>query len=172
MYDYRPQRQNYMAHLTVLWLFLCSAGCFIASGFVPKLPAILQAVGVLLLVPAIQLIARYMATQYLYRLRSYEDGKRDLEVYSYRGGDKMQLICRVGLEEITAAKPLSTENRRAPKGIKRYNYSPDMCPAKALVLSVTNEDGDCEVMLCPDQHMSEILQAVALPQSEEKKECP
>ena len=170
MYDYRPQRRNYYAHITVLWLFLCSAACFITSGFLPKFPVLLQAVGILLLVPAIQLIARYMATQYLYRLRSYEDGNTDLEVYSYRGGDKMQLVCRVGLEEITAATSLCAQNRRAPKGMKRFNYSPDLAPAKALLLSVTNGDGDCEILLCPDRHIEDILRSAAQPQDAKQTE--
>lgn len=161
MYDYRPPRKNHTAHLVVLWLFLFSAACFVASGFLPKFPLLLQVTGILLLIPTIQLIARYLATQYLYRLRSYEDGNTDLEVYTYRGGDKMQLVCRIGLEEITAAAPLTKQNRRAPKGMRRYNYSPDMYPPRALVLSVTNADGDCEILLCPDERMQEILCAAA-----------
>ncbi len=157
MYDYRPQRSNYTAHLVVLWLFLLSAASFISSAFVPKFPALLQSLGLLLLVPAIQLIARYMAVSYLYRLHTLEDGTTDLEVFSYRGGDKMQLVCRVGLYEITGTAAFCKENRRAPKGLHRYNYSPDLSPKAALVLSVTNGDGDCEILLCPDERMREIL---------------
>jgi hypothetical protein len=157
MYDYRPQRKNCYAQLMILWFFLAAAGCFIASSFLPAFPFILQSVGLLLLVPAIQLIARYCATRYLYRLATYEDGNVDLDVYAYRGGDKMQLVCRVGLEEITGVKALTKENRRAPKGLRRYSYAPDMFPCEALVLSVTNADGDCEVLICPDEHMKNIL---------------
>ena len=159
MYDYRPPRSNYNAHLVVLWLFLLSAASFISSAFVPKFPALLQSLGLLLLVPAIQLIARYMAVSYLYRLHTLEDGTTDLEVFSYRGGDKMQLVCRVGLYEITGTAALGKENRRAPKGVHRYNYSPDLSPKDALVLSVTNGDGDCEILLCPDEKLQEILVA-------------
>ena len=75
----------------------------------------------------------------------------------YRGGDKMQLICRVGLEEITAVTELSKQNRRAPANIKRYNYAQDLWPARALVLSVSNADGECEVLICPDQRIEELL---------------
>ena len=159
MYDYRPLRKSYAAHLVVLLLFLLSAASFISSAFVPKFPALLQSLGLLLLVPAIQLIARYMAVSYLYRLHTLEDGTTDLEVFSYRGGDKMQLVCRVGLYEITATAALGKENRRAKKGVHRYNYSPDLSPKDALVLCVTNGDGDCEILLCPDERMREILEA-------------
>ena len=159
MYDYRPPRKNSYAQLVILWLFLAAAGCFIASSFLPEFPFVLQCVGLLLLVPAIQLIARYCATRYLYRIATYEDGNVDLDVYAYRGGDKMQLVCRVGLEEITAVAALTKENRRPPRGMRRYGYSPDLFPREALVLSITNADGDCEVLLCPDEHIANILGA-------------
>ena len=62
-------------------------------------------------------------------------------------------------EEITAAVPLTEANRKPPRGMRRYNYCPDMRPTEALVLSITNADGDCEVMLSPDEKMTAILQA-------------
>ena len=159
MYEYRPPRRNHKAHIMVLLLLLL-AGCFFAvSGIVPRYPAIPQTLGLFLLVPVVQLVARYMAVQYLYRLHEMEDGSTDLEVFSYRGGAQMQLICRVALFEITATAPLTPETRRPKKGLKRYGFSPDLAPERGLVLSVTNEDGDCEILLCPDEAMERILTA-------------
>ena len=159
MYDFRPSRQNRKAHLIVLLLVACAVGLFIGSGLVPGYAVIWQSLSLVLLVPAIQLIARYLAVQYLYRLREYEDGNVDLEIYTYRGGSRMQLVCRIGLEEITAAVPLSAQNRRAPKGMRRYRYCPDLAPAQATVLSVTNADGECELLLAPDQRLTEVFDA-------------
>lgn len=161
MYDYRPNRQNYKAHATVLLLFLCALLLFVGSAFVPGYAVLLQALSLVLLVPAIQLIARYMAVQYLYRLREYEDGNVDLEIYTYRGGNKMQLACRIGMEEITAATPLVDQNRRAPRGMQRFNYCMDLRPQHATVLSVSNADGECELLLTPDQRLSEVFAAAA-----------
>jgi hypothetical protein len=159
MYDYQPPRQNAIARLLTVTLFAISAACFVLSSLLPKLAVIPQAVGLVLLVPAIQLITRYVVTRYLYRLCPYEDGNVDLDVYAYRGGDKMQLVCRVGLEEITAVAALTKDNRRPPRGMRRYGYAPDLFPREALVLSITNADGDCEVLLCPDEHIASILTA-------------
>ncbi len=156
-YEYRPKRQSYHAHFAVLCFLLLSIATFVSSAFVTKLPAVLQAVGVALLLPAIQLVSKYLVVQYLYRVRMLEDGSVDLEVFLYRGGAKMQLVCCVGLAEITAAVPLCAENRRAPKGLKRYSYCMDLAPSDALVLSITNADGECEVLLCPDEHMRTLL---------------
>lgn len=152
-YDYRPIRQNYTAHALVVLLFLFSGASFMCAAFFPLLGIAWQVLGLALLLPAIQLIARYMASRYLYRLHSYEDGSVDLEIFLYRGGDKMQLVSCVGLDEITAAVPLSASNAHVKKGIKRYNYAQDLRPVKALVLSISNADGDCEVLFCPDEHM-------------------
>ena len=75
------------------------------------------------------------------------------------GGDKMQLVARVGLEEITAVTPLTAANARAKRGMHRYNYAPDIRPQDAVVLSITNGDGDCEMLLCPDKRIRDILQS-------------
>ena len=159
MYEYRPIRQNHVAHCVVLVLFMLAGGCFIVSGFMPKFPALLQSLGVLLLIPVIQIVARYLAVQYLYRVRELEDGSTDLEIFAYRGGTRMQLVCRVGLYEITATAPLGEQNRRHPQGVPRFSFSLDMLPKGALVLSVTNADGDCEILLCPDAQLTKILTA-------------
>ena len=160
MYDYLPMRKSITARLLVLGLFLLSAASFVASGFTPSpYHTIPQAVGLILIIPLIQVMTRFVILRYLYRIAPYEDGNVDLEIYAYRGGSKMQLVCRIGLEEITAALPLTAENRKPPKGLRRYSYCPDIRPTEALVLSITNVDGDCEVMLSPDEKMTAILQA-------------
>lgn len=160
MYDYIPPRQNLIARMLVFGFFGLAAASFVASAFIPSpYKAIGQALGLLFLVPMIQIVTRYVITRYLYRIAPYEDGNVDLEIYAYRGGGKMQLVCRVGLEEITATAPLTAENRNPEKRLRRYNYCPDIRPAQALILSITNADGDCEVILCPDEKMTEILKA-------------
>ncbi len=152
-YDFEPTRQNYLVHSVVLLLFLFSGASFGVSGFVPVAAVVWQILGLVLLLPAIQLIARYMASRYLYRLHTYEDGNVDLEIFLYRGGSKMQMVCCVGLDEITAAQPLSKENACAAKGIRRYGYARDLRPSKATVLSISNADGVCEILFCPDEYM-------------------
>lgn len=160
MYDYFPPRKNMIARVLVFGFLGFAIASFVASAFIPSpYKAIGQALGLLFLVPMIQIVTRYVITRYLYRITPYEDGNVDLEIYAYRGGSKMQLVCRVGLEEITATAPLTEENRKAPHGLRRYNYCPDIRPTDALILSITNADGDCEIILCPDEKMTEILKA-------------
>ena len=156
-YDYRPVRQNYVAHMTVLMLFVLSGVTFGMSGFLPPHAVLWQILGLLLLLPAIHLIARYMATRYLYRLHTDEQGHTQLEIFLYRGGDRMQMVCCTALDEITAACPLSAENLRAKKGVKRYNYAQDLRPQRALVLSLSNADGTCEVLFCPDEYITRVI---------------
>lgn len=158
MYEYRPARQNVIARVLILGLLLLAVAFFILSAQLPQLAVPFQALGLVLLLPIIQLVTRYLVTRYLYRLVPYESGEVDFEVYSWRGGDRMQLVCRVGLEEITAVTPLSATNRRAPRGMRRYNYAPDMRPTAATVLSITNGDGACEVLICPDEKMLHAFQ--------------
>ena len=159
MYEYRPPRQNVIARVLALGLFLLTVICFILSAQLPQWAILFQSSGLLLLLPVIQIVTRYLVLRHLYRLVPYESGEVDLEVYTWRGGDRMQLVARIGLDEITAVTPLSAENRRAPKGMRRYNYAPDIRPSHATVLSLTNGDGDCELLLCPDETLLNALKS-------------
>ncbi len=171
-YDYRPIRQNYTAHALTVMLFLLSGASFGLSGFLPPHHIVWQVLGLVLLLPAVQLIARYMASRYLYRLHTYEDGRADLEIFLYRGGDKMQMVCCVGLDEITAAAPLSRENARAARGIKRYDYAQDLRPRKATVLSLSNADGVCEVLFCPDEYIARTIADTVNARSQKDASAP
>ena len=158
MYEYKPPRQNATAKILCALLFAAAAVAFVGSAFVPAYPVILQSVGLLLLIPFIQIFGRYLVLRHLYRVRPYEDGNADLEVYVYRGGDRMQLVCRIAFSEIVATAPLTKANKKPPHGIRRYNYCPDIGPVGALVLSVRNGDGDCEILLTPDDTLRAMLE--------------
>ena len=159
MYEYRPPRQNVIARVLALGLFLLTVICFILSAQLPQWAILFQSSGLLLLLPVIQIVTRYLVLRHLYRLVPYESGEVDLEVYTWRGGDRMQLVARIGLDEFTSVTPLCAANRRAPKGMRRYNYAPDIRPSHATVLSLTNGDGDCELLLCPDETLLNALKS-------------
>lgn len=161
MYDYKPPRTNATAKLAALCCFAITVIAFVGAAMVPKYPSILQCIGLCFLVPVIQITARYLILQYLYRVKDNGDGQLDFEVYAYRGGARMQLVCRVGLAEITAAAPLTAQNRKPPAGLRRYNYHPDMKPSEGFVLSITNGDGASELLLAPDARLTEIFEAWA-----------
>lgn len=161
MYDYRPVHRNNTAKKVLLCLFAAAAAAFVGSALVPKYPVILQSVGLCLFVPIIQISVRFLLTRYLYRLREREDGGADLEIFTYRGGANMQLVCRVGLEEITAVAPLRKDNREPPRGVKRYHYCPDLAPREGTVVSLTNGDGDFELLLSPDDYLERVFRNAA-----------
>lgn len=156
MYEQKPKRSSPTARIAVTLLLLASIAAFGGSAFTPT-PVVLQCVGLCLLLPMIQIVGRHFLLQYLYRVRTLEDGNVDFEVFTYRGGDRMQLVCRIGLEEITAATPLSAENKKPPHGKRRYNYHPDLAPKSGLVLSISNGDGECEILLSPDERLTALL---------------
>ena len=169
MYEYIPPRKGVSARLLVLGLLLLSVAFFVLAFQFSALAPLFQSLGLFLLLPTVQIAARYIILRYLYRITPYESGEVDFEIYSYRGGNKMQLICRVGLEEITAVTPLTDANRRAKKGMPRYNYCPELSPKDAYLLSITNADGSCEVLFSPDQKLLEILRsAIAMKPNEDQ----
>ncbi len=164
-YDCRPARQNYGAHLVTLALLSCAGASFALAGLMGY-AVLFQVLGLVFVLPAVQLIARYMASRYLYRLQVYEDGQAELAIYVWRGGAKMQLVCCVGMSEITAIAPLAKQNARPPKGKRRYNYAQDLRPREATVLSLSNRDGECEVLFCPDEGLLRLLLERTAPKNE------
>ena len=156
-YECIPKRRNYKAHGIVLALALAAVGCLIGSGFMPAYAVLVQTLAILLFVPAIYLAGKFLLMRYLYSVRTLDDGSVDLDIYMYRGGTKMQLVGRMGLAEITNVALLGKENRKPQKGLKRYSYCVDMTPDKAIVLSISNEDGECEVLLSFDETLAELL---------------
>jgi len=135
-----------------------AATAFAAATVAPPTPYLWQCLGLLLLIPVTHLISRYFLLQYLYRLRSYEDGRVDFEVYAYRRGNRMQLVCRVALSEIVAVTSHGAKGADAATDAKRFSYLPDISPAGAVVLSVQNADGASEVAILPDEGMRRLLE--------------
>ena len=159
-YEYKPKRQNYKANGVVFALVLLAIACLIVAGFVPTYGVLVQSLAIILFVPAIYMTGKYLITRYLYRVRTLEDGSVDLDVYAYRGGSKMQLVGRVGLNEITHVARRDKENRRPAKGMERYSYCADILPEDVMVVSITNEDGDCEIVLAYDDTLYRLLGGV------------
>lgn len=157
MYNYRPPRRPKKATLLVLILLFASTTALGVSALAPPLPRLWQCVGLLLLIPAIQLVSRYFLLQYLYRLRPNAGGGVDFEVYTYRRGDRMQLVCRVALSEMVRITPIGQKSADRPAGIRRFSYLPDLAPAGAVVISVKNADGDSEIAVLPDEGMLSLL---------------
>ncbi len=162
-YECKPKRRNRKAHGTVLALVLAAVALLVGAGFIPAYGVLVQTLAILLFVPAIYLAGKYLIMQYLYRVHMLEDGSVDLDIYLYRGGTKMQLVGRMGLVEITNVALLAKENRRPAKGMKRYSYCMDMAPDKAIVLSISNEDGECEVLLSYDETLAQLLRDATAP---------
>ena len=157
IYDCHPKKENNKAQWALLSLFLLSGASFAISGVTPLPPVAMQIVGLLFLLPGIQLLSRSLVSHYLYRLREREGGRVDLEVYVFRGGKRMQLVCRIGLSEIVGIAPLDRKKNGVAKGCKRYIYVPDLWPDHGTVLSVSNGDGECEVLIYPDERMLQML---------------
>ena len=75
MYDYKPPRTNAKAKLAALFCFAITVIAFVGAAMVPKYPSILQCIGLCFLIPVIQITARYLILQYLYRLKENGDGQ-------------------------------------------------------------------------------------------------
>lgn len=163
MYEYIPPRQNNKAIVISILLFFIGTAAFVAEAFLPEEPwgfRVLEYVFIAIWgatwISLSGITSRYLVLKYLYRLRANEDHGMELEIFTYRRGNRMQLVYRARLSAIAAITPLGKENATPPAGVKRVRFVRDLSPTGAVVLSC--EDGDGEIVLTPDERMLQLMQ--------------
>ncbi len=155
-YEWIPTKSNQKARNTVIVLFFGALALMLIPMAFPALPFrwAVQLLSLVLLTAGIFLTTRYLTKLFIYRIVG-EGESLDLTVTEANSNGKRQItICRVGLSGIRrmvildASKPEIEKEERAllkKSHIKQYDYRPDLCPAKSLLLIV--EEGGEELCL-------------------------
>lgn len=148
---YIPKKTPTARRLSFLFLitgfFLMAMSSFLLS------PAIFQLIAVLLLVAGLQILVRYMLSDYRYIIDDRDDGASDLIVCK-RQGKKDVKLCHVSIFCIEAVKP----RQSGEKADRRYNYvqNPD---AKAYSVLFSDGDRRCEVIIECDGSFADAITA-------------
>lgn len=155
-YEWLPTKTNQKARGAVLVLLIGAFALMLIPSAFSDLPFqwIPQLLGLILLTAGIFLTTRYLTKLFIYRIVG-EGESLDLTVTEASSNGKRQVIvCRVGLAGIRrlvildASKPEMEKKERAllkKSKVKQFDYRPDLCPAKSILLIV--EEGGEELCL-------------------------
>lgn len=155
-YEWLPTKSNQKARNVVLVLLIGAFALMLISSVFSALPFrwIPQLLGLVLLTAAIFLTTRYLTKLFIYRIVG-EGESLDLTVTEASSNGKRQItVCRVALSGIRrlvildASKPEVEKEERAflkKSKVKQFDYRPDLCPAKSILLIV--EEGGEELCL-------------------------
>ena len=153
-YEWIPPKSNQLARNLVMILFLGAAVLMLIPTALPTLPFrwVIQLIALCLLTAGIFITTRYLTKLFIYRI--VQNGESlDLTVTEAASNGKRQITtCRVGLSGICRTVILDSpevvrrEREKLKKErIKQFDYRPDLCPAKSILLIV--EEGGEELAL-------------------------
>ena len=155
-YEWIPPKSNQKARTAVIVLFFGAFALMLLPNILPSLPFrwVPQFLGLFLLTAGVFLVTRYLTKLFIYRIVG-EGASLDLTVTEAASNGKRKItVCRVGLSNIhrlvvlDASKPEIEKKEREllkKSRVKQYDYRPDLCPQKSILLIV--EEGGEELCL-------------------------
>ena len=145
-----PEKNKNRLNGIVMLLIGAAALMFLTPMVFTDIPFrwVIQLFGMLSLVAVIFIITRYIAKSFIYTIWQNDDGSLDMTVCELINGKKRTTVCRIGLEGITEAHLIHTENSdekiqekqlsanaRAERR-KSFDYSHDIGASPVCVLLV------------------------------------
>lgn len=164
----QPVRQN---RVLAVWIWVTMIGgvlLFACSMYLPNYPALLQVLGVGLLVASILLVGHYQ-TRYTYRVEPDSRGGEghDFVVVQHKGRREM-VVCRLGVEDVREIEHQTPDNRddikkkHADQKDVVHSYCVDFLPPESHYLRFDDGGDRVVIRLQASQELIAIFQA-ALP---------
>ena len=154
MYEYSPT-PNRAPGLILGIIFFVSAVVLILPFQSDRLLAsLLLGVGILFLMASCQVIERFVLTDYIYGIERTDRGT-DFTVTAVRF-KKNRTVCRVSAYDVSEI--MMTSQHKRLKGVKYYNYCPDMLGKSRYFIRVSGDE-DAMIKFVPDQRLINILTA-------------
>lgn len=135
------------------WIFalFTSGGICLAliSTFLPKYSGLVAICGVVLLVSAITVFSKYIASVYYYDI-TFDYNGTPVFVVRQITGNRESTLCRIDIADIVSVERESAKERRAhktPIGYVKYNYSPTLWPKETSRLIVEGKYEKSEIII-------------------------
>lgn len=159
MYEHIPKRTNNKAFIATFVLFAGAAAMFIFSVTFTEIKPMwpIQLAGVIMLIPAVMLVTRYITRSFMYKTEATDRGT-DFTVTEI-AGKRRTVVCRIALASITESRVvLRGKDEKKPKA-RIFDYRPDLLPDKSILIR-SNEGGeDIYIFLAYDEALLSILPA-------------
>ncbi len=140
---YIPKKENKARRVS----FWCIISGIIVMGFSSLVPyrALLQLAAMVLVIIGIQLLVRFVLSDYRYIINDCDNGTAELLIYK-KQGSRDTLVCRISLSAVI--ENFERENKK-PQADKCYNYTQNL-GAKAYSLIFLDGEKRVEIIIEPD----------------------
>ena len=127
--------------------FICILGGILLMGVSSMLvyKVVVQFVSAVLVVTGIQLLVRFVLSDFRYIIDDRDDGSAELIIYK-KQGRRDELVCRVSLSSVTELCVRGTKRQAADA---RYNYTQNLF-AKGYSLIFVDGEKNTEIIIEPD----------------------
>ena len=156
------KHKNTPAKISALLCLVCGAALFFMAGNgVIAIPALAQALSIILIVAAIYIAASYLLREYTYSieadLHSDEDDE-SLERYGFiiteAKGKKQVKVCHLNMTDITEVRVIDPKNRKIVrserKNMKRYTYDTKFAASTQIEVRANIDDEDYSIIISFD----------------------
>ena len=169
LYEKTIKPQNRAAKVIALICLICGAAVFItADAFMQAGVAIIQLVGVGLIVSSIYIASAYLLRQYTFSIEYNKQNGSTRETHDFivkelRYG-KNTKVCHFKMTDITSVHIIDGENKKQKikerKGKLRYTYNTEFAPQKSIEISASLDDEDYSIIVTYDENLFRTLKNI------------
>ena len=159
MHSYTPKQNRRAAFFISAVCFFASFALFVPYPFEDWLLVFLRGIGTGAFLAGFVIIDRFAFTSFSYSIEANDSvpGGLDFVVTSVRYG-RIRTVCRVSASDLTDIFKYD-KKAKAEKGIRKYNYCPDLARNNMYVLTV--DDGSlAEIRFSPDEETVNIIKNI------------
>lgn len=159
MHRYTPKPNRLPAVILSAVCFLAAFSLFVPYSADETFLVFIKGVSTGIFLIGFVILDRYAFTSFSYSIEANDSipGRLDFVVSSVRYG-RIRTVCRVSAFDVTDIVKYD-KNRKAEKGVKKYNYCPDLAGENRYILFL-DDDGDAEILFCPDEKTVNIIKNI------------
>lgn len=156
MYEYTPEGNKKVGLTVTAVCFLSTAILFMPNTLDLWVSTLLRSVGLWLFLCGFLVLERFVLTAFHYRIEFTGDGVFDLVITESRL-KKQRTVCRVSSKDFISVKRVEKGTKTREKGVRRYNYRPDLVSKERFLLTLNDGDGRATVDFSPDKQILKFI---------------
>ena len=145
----KMQPSNNYARLIFAFFTAGGISLSLLSTFIPRFSGLVALCGAVMLVVAVTVFSRYVASVYYYDI-TYDYKGTPIFVVRQMTGKRQSTLCRIDIADIVNVEVENAKQRRAhktPTGYMKYNYSPTLWAKETSRLTVEGKYEKSEIII-------------------------
>lgn len=159
MYTHSPKPNRAPGIISAAICFFAAFALFVPFPVGDAVLMFMRGIGLWLFFGGYAIADRFVFTSFSYYLEENEDvpGQCDFTVVAVKY-KKRRVVCRISVDQIIEIKEKKRGDKR-PRGVKKYNYCPDLAGKNRYILHVEDDD-EAFISFSPDETMVNIIKNI------------